>query len=114
MQQVWFAGNAIGAGRLKDLRNWRDEVIKAGTRYGYYMNETKPWKIHKHENKLVQAQTIFKETNINFTTEGKRYLGAALGSKKFCDEYASCKVVSNWCDELDRLSEIAKPQSQAT
>ena len=56
--------------------------------------------ILKHGNKLPQAQTMFKETNINFTTEGKRHLGAALGSKNFRDEYASSKV-NDWCDELD-------------
>ena len=65
--------------------------------------------ILKHGNKLSQAQTMFKETNTNFTTEGRRHLGAALGSKKLRDEYASGKV-SDWCDELDRLSEIAKSQ----
>ena len=61
--------------------------------------------ILKHGNKLTYVQTMFKETNINFITEGKRYLGVAVGSKNFCDEYASGKV-SDWCDELDRVSEI--------
>ena len=56
---------------------------------------------------------MFKETNINSTTEGKRHLGAALRSKSFRDEYAPSKV-SDWCDELDRLSEIAKSQPQAS
>ena len=65
--------------------------------------------ILKHEDKLSQAEILFKGTNINFTIEGKRHLGAALGSKDFRDEYASGKV-SDWCDELDRLSEIAKSQ----
>ena len=55
---------------------------------------------------------MFKETNINFTTERKMHLGAALGSKNFRDEYASSKV-NNWCDESDRLLEIAKSQPQA-
>ena len=48
---------------------------------------------------------MFKETNINSTTEDKRHLGAALRSKSFRDEYAPGKV-SDWCDELDRLSEL--------
>ena len=75
------------------------------------MNETKSWMILKHGNKLPQAQTIFKETNINFTIEGKRHLRAALGSKNFRDEYAAGKV-SDSCDELRRLSKIAKSQPQ--
>ena len=68
--------------------------------------------ILKHENRLPQAQTMFKKTNINFITEGKRHLGTALGGKNFRDEYTSGKV-SDWCDELDRLLEITKSQPQA-
>ena len=112
VRQVWLADDAFGSGRLKDLTNWWDEVIEAGSRYGYYVNETKSWTILKHGNKLSQAQTMFKETNINFTTGGKKHLGAPPGSKNFRDEYASGKV-NDWCDELDRLSEIAKSQPQA-
>ena len=55
---------------------------------------------------------MFKENNINFTTEGKNHLGAPPGNKNFRDEYASGKV-NDWCAELDRLSEIAKSQPQA-
>ena len=36
---------------------------------------------------------MLKETNINFATEGKRYLRAVLGSKNFRDEYASVRLV---------------------
>ena len=35
-----------------------------------------------------------------------------MGSKNFRDEFASGKF-SGWCDELDRLSEIAESQPQA-
>ena len=41
VRQVWLADDAIGAGHLKDLRNWWDELIEAGSHYGYYVNETK-------------------------------------------------------------------------
>ena len=41
VRQVWLAGDAIGAGHLKDLRNWWEELIEAGSHYGYYVNETK-------------------------------------------------------------------------
>ena len=76
--------------------------------------------LHSFKTFLSKKQKTFdqfsilylKEININVTTEDKRHLGAVLGSKNFCDEYASGKV-SDWCDELDRLSEIAKSQPQA-
>ena len=105
VREVWLADDATGAGLLIDLRNWWDELIEPGSHCGYYVNEAKSWMILKHGNKLLQVQTMFKETNINFTTEGKRHLGAALRSKNVRDEYASCKV-SDWCDELDRLLKL--------
>ena len=58
VRQVWLADDAIGAGRLKDLRNWWDELIEAGSRYGCYVNETKYWMIPKHENKLKAKDTL--------------------------------------------------------
>ena len=105
VRQVWLVDDAIGAGCRKEIGNWWNELSEEGSLYGYYVNETKSWMILKHGNKLTYVQTMFKETNINFITEGKRYLGVAVGSKNFCDEYASGKV-SDWCDELDRVSEI--------
>ena len=48
VRQVWLADDAIGAGRLKDLKNWWDKVIEACSRYDYYVNETKSWMILKH------------------------------------------------------------------
>ena len=70
MQQVWLADDAIGASCLKELKNSLNELIESGSGYGYYLNATKSWMVLKHGNKLLLAQTIFKETNINFTTDG--------------------------------------------
>ena len=61
MQQVWLADDAIGAGGAKGLRNWWEEVIEAGSRYGYYVNETKSSMILKRGSKLLQAQTMFNK-----------------------------------------------------
>ena len=55
---------------------------------------------------------MFANTAINFTTTGKRHLGAALGNKTFKDEYVKDKVVE-WCKEIKKLSEIAKTQPHA-
>ena len=49
---------------------------------------------------------------INFTTLGKRHLGAAIGSADFKATYASEKI-DIWCKEILNLAEIAKSQSQA-
>ena len=112
VMQVWLADDATGAGCLTDLKLWWDTIIDCGKKYGYYVNEGKSWIILKNNDLLQRAQRIFQGTSINFTIEGKRHLGAAIGSDKFRNEYVESKV-SDWCDELDKLSEFAKSQPQA-
>ena len=58
------------------------------------------------------AAKIFDGTNINITCEGKRHLGAAIGTREFHQEYAE-KKISKWCSEVERLAEFAKTQPQA-
>ena len=53
-----------------------------------------------------------KETNIKFTVSGKLHLGAVIGSESFKSEYVKEKV-QTWCNEILKLSEIAKSQPQA-
>ena len=45
-------------------------------------------------------------------TEGKRHLGASLGSTKYKEEYLSSKV-DEWITQPRILSQIAKIQPQA-
>ena len=42
-------------------------------------------------------------------TEGKRHLGASIGSEGLKAEYVNEKV-KTWCDEIQRLGEFAKIQ----
>ena len=55
---------------------------------------------------------MFKDSEIKITTEGKRLLGASIGSDDFRTTYASEKV-NEWCDEIRKLSAYAKSQPQA-
>ena len=59
---------------------------------------------------LPMAHSIFEDTGIQFTTEGRRYLGA-IGSFDFVKSYVSNKV-KEWSDELSRLSEIGLSHMQ--
>ena len=60
---------------------------------------------------LKTANNLFTNTKINITTEGKRHLGAAIGSNKFRVKYVIEKV-DEWIDELKTLSAYAKSQPQ--
>ena len=49
---------------------------------------------------------------MQIATEGKRHLGASLGSTKYKEEYLSSKV-DEWIAQLRILSQIARTQPQA-
>ena len=112
MKQVWLADDTTGAGSLEPLKKWWINIIKEGACYGYYANESKSCVILKKQTLLKKTESLFSETRINVTAEGKRYLGAVIGSNDFRTKYVK-KKVTEWCSELKILSEFAKLQPQA-
>lgn len=112
VSQVWLADDATGAGKLDDLKKWWDTLAREGHKYGYYVKPSKSWIILKDPTKIELTQDIFADTTINITTDGKRHLGAALGSHNHKENYISEKV-SEWCQNITRLSDIAKSQPHA-
>ena len=110
--QVWLADDATGAGGLLDLKNWWDLVTFEGRRYGYHVKPAKSWLILKDASKLAEAEEIFRNSPIKITTTGKRHLGAVLGTEDFKGDYIEEKV-TEWCERMRRLTEIAKTQPHA-
>ena len=108
---VAYADDFSAAGTLKNLRSWWDVLCQLGPKFGYYPEATKSWLIVK-PNKNNQAVSIFEGTKINITEEGKRHLGAVIGSKDYKIKYVSDQV-HQWLDELKVLCEIAKSEPQA-
>ena len=56
---------------------------------------------------------MFAGTDINITTEGRKHLGAALGSRSYLEQYVGGKV-EDWVGEVTRLAEFARSQPQAS
>ena len=112
VSQVWLADDATGAGTLQNLKMWWDCIVESGIRFGYLVKNEKLWLILKDHASQQLAAEIFDGTNINITCEGKRHLGAAIGTREFHQEYAE-KKMSKWCSEVERLAEFAKTQPQA-
>ena len=88
VKQVWPAE----AGTPNKLKNWWDIIISEGQKIGYYVNESKSWLILKNSSQFETAKQIFSNSNIKFTCEGKRHLGATLGTDKFKIIYVNEKV----------------------
>ena len=61
---------------------------------------------------LKKIEILFSDPKINVTTEGKRHLGAVIGSNNFRTKYVNEKV-TDWCNELKILSKFEKSQPQA-
>ena len=61
---------------------------------------------------MSDAQALFDGTGVQITVEGKRHLGAALGSRLFTEQYVSEKVES-WSRCVGKLSDIAKVHPHA-
>ena len=85
---------------------------EAGPPLGYYPNSKKSWLVVKPE-KEGSAKEMFVGTGINITTEGRKHLGAALGSRSYLEQYVGGKV-EDWMGEVTRLAEFARSQPQAS
>ena len=107
VRQAWLADDASAVGLLKHLKLWYEKLVEVGVKYGYYVNANKTWLIVKNPKHLEDATRIFQGTGVNITTEGKRHLGACVGSDKFKEEYCT-ELVKKWCREVEMLSEIAR------
>ena len=110
VSQVWLADDAAGGGRLENLLQWYENLEICGKKWGYLVNGSKSWLITKPEME-DKARQIFGD-RVNITTEGKRHLGAALGTTGYRDEYSN-KLVADWVKQLNALCEIAVTQPQA-
>ena len=98
-------------GSLESLLLWWKTLNDLGPLFGYYPEETKSWLIVKPTFES-DAKRIFKETKINITREGKKHLGAVIGTESFRDEYVNQKL-EEVADELRILVEITKIEPQA-
>ena len=109
--QVWFADDASGVGTLVSLKRWWSCLVEMGPLFGYHPNAAKTCLVVKEE-KEEEAKHVFQDTDIVITTEGKRHLGAAIGSSSFVETFVSNKV-EEWKEEIEKLSSVAGSQPHA-
>ena len=64
--------------------------------------------VHAH----ALALQLFRDTGIRVVTEGAPYLGGALGSTVFCEEYVT-DLIDKWMLQVNRLAEVATNQPHA-
>ena len=64
------------------------------------------------EQFLGPTCSVFSDTSVNVTADGRPYLGAAIGSQSYVADNVSGKV-SSWVSELEVLGLFAVTQPHA-
>ena len=109
--QAWYADDGGAGGKLMKVRMWWDKLVEKGPLYGYHLNPRKSVLLVKPQYHMI-AVKVFADTNVEVRCDGCCYLGAAIGSPVFLEQYAR-KKVDEWVAEVLRLSVFAKSQPQA-
>ena len=111
VNQVWYADDASVAGKISRLQQWWSLLSSQGPKFGYFANATKTWLVTKGKF-LTAARATFADTGIEITSEGRPYLGAAIGTEEFVPSHVKGRV-TEWTKELENLVTIALTQPHA-
>ena len=89
--QAWYADDGGAGGKVMRVRKWWDKLVEKGPLYGYHPNPSKSVLLVKpqYHKEAVEA---FADTSVVIRCDGCRYLGAAIGSPAFIEQYAPKKV----------------------
>ncbi len=98
-------------GKITELRNWWDRLTTAGPSYGYFPKASKTWLITKKDC-TAEANTLFRGTGVNVTTDGRPYLGVAIGSSEYVTTHTERKI-EEWVSHVISLAIIATTQPHA-
>ena len=111
MKHVAYADDIGGGSGLLMLRSWWNKIVENGPDFGYFPKASKTWLVVKEE-KLNEAEELFRDTGIQITTEGRKYLGGFIGTQEGRENYVK-QLVDEWMSQLSELSIIAKSEPQA-
>ena len=73
-KMVAYADDFTARGTIKDLKYWSEPLCELGPKLGYYPEVSKTWLIFKNDIYDI-ANTTFKSTKINVTSNRNRTLG---------------------------------------
>ena len=110
-KEVAFADDLTVADKISSIKDYWSQLTSIGPKYGYFPKASKSYLI-VNEYQLPNATTLLDNANVNITVEGKRHLGAIVGSEIYKREYVEV-LVNDWNSQLCMLSTVAESQSQA-
>ena len=96
VSQIWYADDASAAGTINKLYQWWTQLTSLGPKFGYFANAVKTWLVTKEEH-ISTAAALFANTGVQVTSEGRPYLGTAIGSHEFLISHVQEKVGARSC-----------------
>ena len=78
-KEVAFAGDLTVASKLTSIKDFWGKLAVLCIKYGCFPKVSKSYLIVK-EGELGEARNVLNNSNVNITIEGKRHLGAVIGS----------------------------------
>ena len=84
---------------------WTYKLCKDVPGFGYFPNVRKTWLVTK-DRCHAEAETVFAGTNVKMTSEGRPYLGSAIGSNSYIKQFVEEKV-KGWSADVTQLAEFA-------
>ena len=93
VKQVWLADDSAGGGSIGSLYQLHKSLCEEGRKFGYIVNGAKSWLIVKTSELAESAKKVFGD-EVNITLEGRRYLGAVIGSKDLRINIVKRKLIS--------------------
>ena len=105
---VAFADDFTFAGKLSSIKDYWSQLTSIGPKYGFFPKALKYFLIVK-EDQLPNATTLFDNSNVNITVEGKKHLGGIVESGIYKGEYVD-DLVKDWNSQLCILSTATESQ----
>ena len=109
-RQIWYADDAGYGGVIEGLKAWWDKLSECGPPFGYFPEASKTRLVTKPQF-YDKAKAVFENSGVQITSEGRRYVGAAIGTQDFKASWVKTKV-EKWIKELQQLIPIAKCEPQ--
>ena len=93
-KEVAFADDFTVAERASKIKEYWDILQRQGSLFGYFLKPSKSYLIVKEQH-YHKAVDVFMGSKVKVTSEGKRNLGAVIGSEAFKVSYAK-SLVDDW------------------
>ncbi len=101
-KQIWY-GAAVRKITELYIRKWWDKINSRLGLWLYFPKASETWLITKKDCNAEANYTLFTGTGVNVTTNGRRYLRVAIGSREYVTTHTEWKV-KEWVKSLARIA----------